>query len=712
LEGHEDWIFSVAFSPDGKLLASGGADWTVFIWDVEKKEILKRIKEHEGSIYSVTFSPDGKLLASGSADHTIRIWEVETGKLLKVFEYESRISSIAFSPDGRFLASGSPNYRICIWSIETGKRSKTLEGHTGVIHSIAFSPDGDFLASGSGDCTIRIWDINSGECLSVLEEHEDRVHSVAFSPDGRFLASGSADCTIRIWFVKTGICINVFDKAHEGSVYSLAFSPPDGKLLVSGGADSTIRIWSLKTEKCLEMLKMHEDSVYSLAFSPNGKLFASGGKDKKIYIWEKILMSEEYYAKTPLQIKKTDGTIVFLPPGTFLLYSNLKNKIIFPIRGDLILGEIKPLYKSSTNYLIFKSSPLKPFPEYKDSIQDIPAGTILNKEQVYLTEDKKFVYIKFQNLKGFIPIENIAKLEHSEKLFVFFDEKEKLYFIPNEEAIGDIPLGATLKSFYYCPYLDAYFVDTPIGKGWVPAKALKELLFEPDNRNFVILKETPLKIAYFVDTSVGYVEEGEEVKGIFKLKNAPYYYVETKTGVKGYISEDTLKPVKKVDLGKLWVNIPTKLLKAPIEKATPIGEIPQCAEVKPIKQAENFYYIKVFEKEEAGWIEAKFLTDIKPNLYEPVIKIVDKKQVENEFIITGIVADDTEVSGVYANGLPVPDLESIESSEIEIQLPFKPEDVKKFTYRIYLPKGYPFYEITFQAVDRGQKTGVVKIRIP
>jgi len=709
LKGHEDWIFSVAFSSNGKFLASGSEDWTVRIWDIEKGEIPKKIKEHEGSIYSVAFSLDNRLLASGSADCTIRIWCIETGKLLKVFkEHEKSVYSVAFSPDGRFLASGSADCTVRIWSVETGECLKILKEHEGSVHSVAFSPDGKLLASGSGDTTVCIWEVETGKCLEIVSEAESHVYSVAFSSDGKFLALGSKDKTIYIWDITIKDCVKIL-KAHIDSVYSVAFSP-DGRFLASGSADCTVRIWSVETGECLKILKEHEGSVHSVAFSPDGKLLASGSKDKIVYIWERTSICMGYYAKTPLQIKKIDGTVVSLPPGTFLKYS--KNKIIFPIKGDLIWGEMEALYENFTHYLVIKSCPLKPFPEYEYSIQDIPIGTILDKKQVYLTKDKKIVYVKFQGLKGFITSDAIVTLEPIEKLFAFSDAKEKLRFVPNGECIGDVPLGAILKSFYYCPYFDAYFVEAPTGKGWIFAKALKELYFKLENRDFVALKNTPIKIAYFVDTNVGYVAEGEEVKGIFKLKNEPYYYVETKAGIKGYISEDSLKSVKEVEPVRLWVNSPAKLFQAPIEGATPIGDIPQSAEVKPIKLAESFYYVKVLETEKEGWIGSKFLTDIKPNLYEPVIKIVDKKQVENEFIITGIVVDDTEVSGVYANGLPVPDLESIESSEIEIQLPFKPEDVKKFTYRIYLPKGYPFYEITFQAVDRGQKIGVVKIRIP
>jgi tricorn protease-like protein/tetratricopeptide (TPR) repeat protein len=200
LKGHEGWVNSVGFSPDGKKLASGSGDQTIKIWDVTTGKVLNTLKGHEGSVWSVGFSPDGKQLASGSVDNTIKIWDVTTGKVLNTLKgHESWVRSVGFSPDGKKLASGSDDKTIKIWDVTTGKVLNTLKGHESWVWSVGFSPDGQQLASGSDDKTIKIWDVTTGKVLNTLKGHESWVFSVGFSPDGKKLASGSHDKTIILW---------------------------------------------------------------------------------------------------------------------------------------------------------------------------------------------------------------------------------------------------------------------------------------------------------------------------------------------------------------------------------------------------------------------------------------------------------------------------------------------------------------------------------
>ncbi|WP_413173240.1 ribosome assembly protein 4 [Anabaena azotica] len=247
LQGHESWVRSVVFSPDGKQLASGSDDKTIKIWDVTTGKVLNTLKGHESWVLSVVFSPDGKQLASGSQDKTIKIWDVTTGKVLNTLKgHESSVLSVVFSPDGKQLASGSDDKTIKIWDVTTGKVLNTLKGHESSVLSVVFSPDGKQLASGSYDKTIKIWDVTTGKVLNTFKGHENLVLSVVFSPDGKQLASGSSDKTIKIWDVTTGKVLNTF-KGHESSVLSVVFSP-DGKQLASGSDDKTIILWDLNLD--------------------------------------------------------------------------------------------------------------------------------------------------------------------------------------------------------------------------------------------------------------------------------------------------------------------------------------------------------------------------------------------------------------------------------------------------------------------------------
>ncbi|MCF4968572.1 trypsin-like peptidase domain-containing protein [Nostoc sp. CMAA1605] len=282
----EGQVESVAFSPDGRTLASGSHDNTIKIWNIATGQAIRTLNGNSFSIVfnSVAFSPDGKTLASGSWDTTIKIWNVATGQEIRTITgYAPVMGSVAISPDGRTLVSSSFDKTIKIWNITTGQEIRTLNGHSSQVTSFAFSPDGRTLASGSVDSTIKIWNITTGKEIRTLNGHSGWVHSVAISPDGRTLASGSGDNTIKIWNITTGQEIRTLN-GHSGKVFSVAISP-DGKTLASGSSDNTIKIWNIATGQEIRTLNGHSDLVNSLAFSPDGKTLASGSRDATIKIW-------------------------------------------------------------------------------------------------------------------------------------------------------------------------------------------------------------------------------------------------------------------------------------------------------------------------------------------------------------------------------------------------------------------------------------------
>lgn len=295
LAGHKRDVNAVAFSRDDRLLASGGGDRAVIIWDVAAQTEAQSF-DHGEWVNDVAFAPSGQLVASAARDGSLKVWNIEAGKLLgSVQAHPQNATCLTFSPDGSWLVSGGAEGAIRVFNLKTTKIEGSVTAHSGWVWRVFFSPAGDRIVSAGADKVTRVWKMGTNEKPLALLGHEDEVLYASFSPDGRLIATGSKDGTIRVWDSATGRQNSVVE-AHEGAVNAVNFSP-DGEYVVTAGADHLVRVWEVATGERARELVAGYDYMADAIFSHDGKRMATCGGDGAVKIWE--VTEKAAYASAP-----------------------------------------------------------------------------------------------------------------------------------------------------------------------------------------------------------------------------------------------------------------------------------------------------------------------------------------------------------------------------------------------------------------------------
>ncbi|MFN6583565.1 MAG: WD40 repeat domain-containing protein, partial [Aulosira sp. ZfuVER01] len=318
LRGHEQEVNCLAFSPDGKFIASGSSDSTVCLWNIIGNPTAQFLLGHEQEVNCLAFSPDGKFIISGSIDGILCLWDLQGNLITQPWQgHEEGVISVTFNSNGNCIISVGFDGTVCLWNLQGNAIAQPWRGHKEGVISVTFSPKSDSIISVGFDGTVCLWDLQGNAITQPWHRHEAKIICVAFSPDRKFIVSGSSDSTVRLWDIQ-GNPVGQPWHGHEGRVNSVAFSP-DGKFIISGSCDRTIRLWDIDGNPITQPWRGHEGQVNFLAFSPDGKLIISGG-DKTVRLWElDQILQERVIGRSQRKYENWVNAVAFSPDGNWIV---------------------------------------------------------------------------------------------------------------------------------------------------------------------------------------------------------------------------------------------------------------------------------------------------------------------------------------------------------------------------------------------------------
>jgi WD40 repeat protein/serine/threonine protein kinase len=337
---HACSVFGVAFSPDGRWIASGGQNGIVKVWDAGTGQLADEFQAHESHVRSLAFSSDGRILATASWDHTAKVWEFHPERatdkqmlLHTLTGHGDEVNSVAFSPDNRSLASAGYDNAVRIWDLATSQEIFKHQRPGRSVPRFAYSSDGQFIASSESDNTVRIWEIKTDREKLTLP-HSTPVLSIRFSRDGRWLVTTSADTTcsrdgeIIVWDARTGNKVRTL-RGHTSYLHVAIFSP-DGRRLVSAGADEDVKLWDLQTGQQLLTLRGHRGPVRDLNFNADGTRLVSAGEDHSVLLWDARPLGRETGQELFTLHQHQDGvrSVAFSPDGRWLASLSNDGKVL------------------------------------------------------------------------------------------------------------------------------------------------------------------------------------------------------------------------------------------------------------------------------------------------------------------------------------------------------------------------------------------------